>query len=246
MKIITLDETDSTNSYMQAHACEMEHGDTVCARHQTSGRGQRGNSWESAPEMNVTMSMFLRPENLNAAKAFPLSEAVAVGVVDTLSKLLPAEMSDDITVKWPNDIYVGDKKIAGILIENSLRGAMVRHSIIGVGLNLNQREFLSDAPNPVSVFQLTGKVWDVATVTEALVAGILASLHQMESDSAALHQLYMSRLWRGKGVYPFVCAATGRCFEASVVGVATSGHITLCEHPSGQLTEYAFKEIVWS
>lgn len=245
MRIITLEETDSTNSYMQVHAAEMAHGDVVRARRQMAGRGQRGNSWESAPEANVTMSIFLRPMGLGVAESFPLSEAVAIGVCDTLTALLDEELRSEVAVKWPNDIYVGDKKIAGILIENSLRGAMIDRSIAGIGLNINQKEFVSDAPNPVSVAQLTGRQNDVAAVAESLAVNILKALELMSADSSSLHRRYMSLLWRGSGLHPFIEAATGRRFEASVEGVAPSGYITLREHLSGNLSVFAFKEIIW-
>ncbi len=133
------------------------HGYVLMAREQTAGRGQRGNSWEAAPGMNVTMSVMLRPQGLPAAAQFAISEAVAMGVVDLLDSL----GVDGARVKWPNDIYVGDRKVCGILIENSLCGTIVGRSVAGVGLNVNQREFVGGAPNPVSLRQLLGRDLDV-------------------------------------------------------------------------------------
>lgn len=245
-EIIILDEVDSTNSWLSGKSSSLPGGTIVAARAQTAGRGQRGNSWESAPDANVTMSMLLRPAGLEIGHAFPLSEAVALGVVSALAIRLPAEIVARVAIKWPNDIYVGNSKIAGILIENSLRGNMIDRSIAGIGLNVNQREFLSDAPNPVSMFQLTGATFDVGDMIALTGREVLESLALMQRDLSSLHQRYMARLWRGKGVHPFVETATGRRFEAEVTGVAPSGHITLSEHPSGCPLTYAFKEIAWT
>lgn len=245
-KIIILDEVDSTNSWLSGKAASLPGGTIVAARAQTAGRGQRGNSWESAPDANVTMSILLRPDGVEIGRAFPLSEAVALGVVSALASRLPGEIAARIAIKWPNDIYVSDSKIAGILIENSLRGSLIDRSIAGIGLNVNQREFLSDAPNPVSMFQLTGETFDVGEMITLIGREVMGSLGLMQRDLCLLHQRYMARLWRGRGVHPFTETATGRRFMAEVSGVAPSGHITLSEHPSGCPLTFAFKEVAWT
>lgn len=244
-EIIILDKVDSTNSWLSGKAASLPGGTIVAARAQTAGRGQRGNSWESAPEANVTMSMLLRPAGMEIGRAFPLSEAVALGVVSALAGRLPEEIAARVAIKWPNDIYVADSKIAGILIENSLRGSLIDRSIAGIGLNVNQREFLSDAPNPVSMFQLTGATFDVGEMIALIGREVMAMLALMQRDPRELHQRYMARLWRGRGVHPFVETASGRRFMAEVTEVAPSGHITLSEHPSGCPLTFAFKEIAW-
>lgn len=248
--IIRLDQTDSTNTYLAAHICGMRHGDAVTAHTQSAGRGQRGNSWEAEPGCNVTMSMLLVPEEtglqVHAARAFPLSEAVALGVADVAESLIaPYAGEDEIAIKWPNDIYAGNRKIAGILIENSLRGSQIGRSIVGIGLNVNQLEFRSDAPNPVSVVQLTGMMSDLQRVSEQIVDRVLSRVRMLIADEEQLHDSYMKKLWRGRGVHPFVDSRTGENFDAEVVSVAPSGHITLRHAPEGTLREYAFKEIGW-
>lgn len=125
----------STNSALAAVAASRRHGYTIMARTQTAGRGQRGNTWEAEPGANITMSVLLRPQGLEARDQFALSEAVSLGITDTL-----ARHGIDARIKWPNDIYVGDMKICGILIENSLAGSLVERSIAGIGLNCQPTE----------------------------------------------------------------------------------------------------------
>lgn len=146
VRVNWLKEIDSTNS--EAHRYRHEASDfTVwAAEFQTAGRGQRGNSWESAVGENLTFSILLKPHKFLSTRQFELSEVVALGVVNYL-----ASKGIDAKIKWPNDIYVGDKKICGILIENVLSGDTLSVCIAGIGLNLNQRVFRSDAPNPTSV-----------------------------------------------------------------------------------------------
>lgn len=235
---------------MSANAARFDHGDALTVDSQTAGRGQRGNSWESQPGKNLTISVMLRPGQADmiipVARSFPLSEAVAVALTDLLGDLLPHGMHHQITIKWPNDIYVGDKKIAGILIENSLRGVAIGHSVVGIGLNVNQRRFFSDAPNPVSMVGLGVVEQEVEKVARLAVEKILARFEMISSDPEALHGDYMNRLWRRDGVHPFVDCLTGQPFDAEVVSVAPTGHITLRHHPSGRQHVYAFKEISWT
>lgn len=233
----------STNSAVAAQVDEMADCEAVVAYEQTAGRGQRGNSWESRPGDNLTLSVLLRPEGVEIAKAFPLSEAVALAVVRVLDRLMP-DLGEVIAVKWPNDIYVGDRKIAGILIENSLSGRLIGRSIAGIGVNVNQQEFLSDAPNPVSVRNLTGREYAVPLVASLLLGSLDEMLRMMREEPDALHSLYMSRLWRGRGSHMFLDVVSGERFEAAVESVAPSGFITLRE-TGGDRRTYAFKEIQW-
>ena len=146
VKVNWLKEIDSTNS--EAHRRRHEATDfTVwAAEFQTAGRGQRGNTWESAVGENLTFSILFKPSNFLSTRQFELSQVVALGVVGYL-----ATHGIEAKLKCPNDIYVGDKKICGILIENVLSGATLSVCIAGIGINLNQKIFRSDAPNPTSV-----------------------------------------------------------------------------------------------
>lgn len=239
-----LEQADSTNTWLKlqlasADAGRLSHGFVVAAVEQTAGRGQRGNSWEAEPGCNLTFSVLLRPDNIDAAEQFYISEAVALAVADAVDAHLAAH-SQSCRVKWPNDIYVGDQKIAGILIENSLAGRRIDSSICGIGLNVNQREFRSDAPNPVSMAQLTG----VETPLEPLLADIrrrlLGYLTPLNRDS--LHRIYISRLWRGTGIWQWRDCTAGDTFAGSIASVAPTGHLTIAE-PSGRIRTFAFKEV---
>lgn len=238
--MIFLETTPSTNTAAKQLLCRehLAHGTVVYTRCQTAGRGQRGNSWEAAPGLNVTMSLILRPTGMPAAEQFYLSEAVALGVADVVEMLLDDVSHEEVTVKWPNDIYVGDRKIAGILIENSLSGANIEWSVAGIGLNVNQREFLSDAPNPVSIFQLTGRSYPIEEATSLIAERILSRLEQPRDE---LHAVYRSRLWRREGYHSYA-TPEGREFEARIVDVAPTGHLTLAT-TEGPLPSFAFKEV---
>lgn len=219
----------STNSALPADA---PHGYVLMAMEQTAGRGQRGNSWEAAPGLNITLSMMLRPQ-VDAANQFAISEAVALAVVDTLVATGLAEVS----VKWPNDIYVADRKICGILIENSLAGAMVARSVVGIGLNVNQPEFCSDAPNPVSMLQLLGRQTALEPLAQAMCNHILERLEQPAAEN---HADYISLLWRGQGQWQWRITETGEVVTASIVDVLPTGHLILSHSPA---TPFAFKTI---
>ncbi len=229
-------ELTSTNSELQRLADEgAPHATAVSCHTQSAGRGQRGNTWESAPGMNVTMSVLLRPEGIHPRNQFCLSEAVALAVTATLDHFLPPDLHAE--VKWPNDIYVGDRKICGILIENRISATSIDRCIAGIGLNVNQREFLSDAPNPVSIGQLTGKEISVSEVEEFLADRVV----ELAARAGSLHESYMARLWRREGFHPYA-EPGGDPFMARIADVALTGHLTL-ERTDGTVSTYAFKEV---
>lgn len=242
MKILHLDEVDSTNAYIMREAAELEAPVMVSAHTQTAGQGQRGNSWESEPGKNLTFSMFYRPVELPPMAQFSMSEAVALGVVDFL-----AAHDVEAKVKWPNDIYVGNRKICGILIRHSILQRIVSYSVIGVGINVNQKEFISDAPNPVSMWQISHEDYDLSSLEKEIAAiiGNRLELIRTEADRRALHDEFMGKLWRGDGnLYPFADTATGENFMARIEDVASHGPITL-RLEDGSARTYAFKEIAF-
>lgn len=219
-----IDSCASTNSALPRDAA---HGDALMALEQTAGRGQRGNTWEAEPRKNISLSLMLRPSELPATRQFEVSEAVALGVVDLLDSL----GIDDVKVKWPNDIYVANRKICGILIENALSGPMISRSIAGIGLNVNQTVFRSDAPNPVSIKQLTGRDHDIRDLAARMINNILRRLDVNN------HADYRRRLWRGQGTWPWK-TASGEHFYAAIEDVLPDGHLCLTARPP-----YAFKEV---
>ncbi len=242
MNILHLEEVDSTNSYIMREVSNLEAPVMVIARTQTAGQGQRGNSWEAEPGKNLTFSIFYRPVQFPPMAQFAMSEAVALAVVDFL-----AAHGIEAKVKWPNDIYVGDRKICGILIRHSIMGGFVSYSVIGVGINVNQKEFLSDAPNPVSMWQITEETYDLGALEEE-ISGImerrLETIHTIE-ERDYLHQEFMGKLWRGDGLlHPFIDAVTGENFMARIDAIAMHGPISL-RLADGSLRTYAFKEVAF-
>lgn len=229
-------ELTSTNTELARLAAEgAPHGTAVSCHTQTAGRGQRGNTWESAPGQNVTMSVLLRPEGIAPREQFAISEAVALAVADVVDSCLPPSLRAE--VKWPNDIYVADRKICGILIEHRISSSSIEHTVCGIGLNVNQERFLSDAPNPVSLFQLTGRRFDVGQIEEAVARRVV----ELAADCRKLHHTYMSRLWRREGYHPYA-EPGGPAFDARITDVALTGHLTL-ERRDGSRATYAFKEV---
>lgn len=241
MNFKILEEVDSTNSYVTRHAAGLPDMTMVIAERQTAGRGQRGNSWESEPGRNLTVTLFHRPENLEPRAQFALSEAVALAVADyLLAEGLEA------AVKWPNDIYVGDRKICGILIEHSVMPGLIEHSRIGIGLNVNQARFVSDAPNPVSMFQLDGVRRDVSHVAAAVGAHLERRLRQAATPEgrAGLHEEFVRSLWRGDGrAYPFRRRSDALEFIGVIEGVSPEGPIRIRDSRTGEGRDYWFKEV---
>lgn len=244
LDIMVVDEAKSTNSLLASIAPVHHHGFTVVAVTQTAGRGQRGNSWEAAPKKNLTFSVLLRPQALAAADQFCLSEAVSLAIVDVLSAIL-VPYGKRALIKWPNDIYVDDLKISGILIENTLSGRFIDHSIAGIGINVNQTRFFSDAPNPTSLALLSGgREFDLESILGHVVALIMENCEQIITPEgrAAIHSRYMSSLWRREGFYPYRLP-DGTEFIAAITDIAPTGHLTLFSSEGNSAT-FAFKEVV--
>jgi len=241
--IIWLGEVDSTNSEARRHISDIDNLSVVSALSQSQGRGQMGNTWSSAPGENLTFSIVMKPEGLNAIRArdqFVLSEAAALTIVEFLS-------GHDIQaeIKWPNDIYVGNRKICGMLIENSLRGDTISHSIIGIGLNVNQRNFDINLPNPTSMAILSGIGTDIRKALEEITDTFRSICETMLASSEGrtrLRSLYLSRLWRLDEEHSYVETATGKAFTGTIKGVSPTGRL-LIETADGSLKEFAFKEI---
>lgn len=240
--IIVLDSTESTNTVLRDMAARQAvAGNTVvAANEQTAGRGQRGNSWEAEPGKNLTFSMLLRPEKLKASEQFVLSEAVALGVAEAIEAWLP-ENAPHPTVKWPNDIYIGDRKISGILIENTLAGAYIEHSIAGIGININQKTFTSDAPNPVSLIHYTGIEEETGRLLRDVCDRIAYKCETIGDLKADIHRQFLSRLWRAKGFHPYRRSG-GDMFLAEIADIAPDGMLTLRTGDGKEYT-FAFKEV---
>lgn len=246
MNFVFLDVTDSTNSYTALHADELQSPVMVLTRSQSAGRGQRGNSWESRPGCNITCTVLFRPPEEAVGRLLPelqfaISEATALAVVDTLE-----DFGIRACVKWSNDVYVGDNKIAGILIEHSVMGTRIENSRIGIGLNVNQLEFLSDAPNPVSMALILGRTLDLTPVIDRLATHLERRLDSAAGSVAApLHDEYLSKLWRADSrIYPFRLrnASGSPVFRARIISVSPEGPLSLLLE-NGESRRFMFREL---
>ena len=225
--ITHIDETDSTNRWLKDHETPM----VVVADYQTAGRGCGTNTWESERGANLLFSMLIHPTNLPANRQFLVSMAIANSIAKVLSKYVK-----HVSIKWPNDIYVGDRKICGILIENRLQGSCIKDSIIGVGLNVNQLRFVSDAPNPVSLVNLTGRTFDLSQLLQQL----LEAFDDEWADSDGVRSRYLPQLYRRTGFHHYRDALSQ--FYAELVTVEDDGHLVLRDI-DGYDHRYAFKEV---
>ena len=237
---IKVSQTASTNTYLSRLAATLPGGTVIYTPSQTAGRGQKGNSWESEDGKNLTFSLLLKRPPVKARDQFYLSEASALAVVEALS----AEAGDNFTVKWPNDVYWQDKKVCGMLLENSLDGSDIATCIVGIGINVNQECFLSDAPNPVSLINITGHEHDLEALLKRVCSSIEQQVNSLGDDDArqSLHRRYMEALYRNDGaMHPFE-DATGHRFMATIAGIAPDGTLTL-RHEDGTTHDYLFKEV---
>ncbi|MGN1245186.1 MAG: biotin--[acetyl-CoA-carboxylase] ligase [Muribaculaceae bacterium] len=256
-RYIHLHETASTNTYLSRMAQMLPSGTVIYTYKQTAGRGQRGNSWESEPGKNLSFSLITKDIAVSPAEQFLVSEAASLAVADFLK-----EYVGDITVKWPNDVYYRDKKICGMLIEHSLQGARIKSTITGIGINVNQTEFVSNAPNPVSLAQITGKEYDLDELLHKVcerVEKYLDFASYTSEQRADLHRRYLAALYRCDGQFHTFATPMGdrstlapvtinpegwNTFEARIDDVKPDGTIVLV-HRDGTSTGYAFKEVAF-
>ena len=256
--IYHFDITTSTND--DARDEKYHEGDVVWADFQTAGRGQRGHEWHSRKGENLTFSVVLEPTFVPVAEQFSVSEVVALSLVDML-----AEYGIEARIKWTNDIYVGDKKLVGILIEHSLASASLRRTIVGVGINVNQTEFDTALPNPVSMAQLLGKELDTEEVLRNFLTHLQSNynaLREMQNaelkiqnsdncqlsivncqlnNDCALHKRYNELLYRLNEWHTYALPS-GEKFSAKILGTAPNGALRL-EDKEGEIKDYLFKEV---
>lgn len=237
-QLVWLPACASTNTEAQLLIVQnrASEGCTVITDFQTAGRGQRGNQWEAAPAENLMLSVVWQPTFLAAAQQFQLSQAVALGVHDWAAGLLGS--GPKLKLKWPNDLYYGDQKLGGILIENSLSGPKIQHSIIGIGLNVNQQRFA--VPTATSIGQLTSRAY----AREALAARLLECLERRYLQLRAgqlgtLRQAYLQALYRYQETHLFV--VEGRQVSGQIVGVEDDGRLAVAI--AGELRRFGLQEI---
>ncbi|CAN5461122.1 biotin--[acetyl-CoA-carboxylase] ligase [soil metagenome] len=204
MNLITLPSVDSTNNYAQQllESGLAPESTVILALEQTSGRGQRGRSWESEPVMGLYFSLILRPPATHAHRQFMLNKGIAVGVADYIAE----QTDEDVHIKWPNDILINGKKVAGLLIENTLRGSQLSAVIVGVGVNLNQSSFSSEfGTEATSLKIVSGKKYAPVEEASSLYRKIWNQYQQfLAGEDERIDAQYMHLMYKRDEIAEFV------------------------------------------
>lgn len=237
--IFKFDEIPSTNDWLMNHLLEQKltEGTLVLAKHQTKGKGQRGSSWEAEASKSLTFSILFKPHFLKLAQAFDMSICVALAIQDCLSELRPG-----FSIKWPNDIYFEDQKIAGILIENQISKSTYQHAVVGIGLNLNQTHF-ENLPQAVSLKQIIGVDFACQQVLERICECLETRYLQLRSGGYEdLKKTYLSNLYWLHQSHSFEVA--GRIREGMITDVLRDGSLQV-DFGNHELQSFDVKEIVF-
>ena len=272
-KKLHIDQTPSTNTWLMTHCREEDYPNlfTVYTFRQTAGRGQAGNAWESEPGKNLSFSTLVHIHTIEEASRLNMLVPLAVvrvllkvkGQRSTAQQIVRSavqerKVKEEFTIKWPNDIYWGDKKVAGLLNENVIIGNRIAYAVAGIGVNVNQEVFRSDAPNPVSLKQITGETYELEPMIDAIVAEMERLLPLLQ-DYEALKREYMAHLYRKTGFHlyverevstaPTMIARADKTneekhtpFLAEIADIDDFGRLVL-RSETGELKTYHFKEI---
>lgn len=235
---LLLQTTSSTNSYLSDLISQgaFPHGYCVCSRFQSAGRGQAGNIWESAEGENLLFSLLLHTHKFPLDRQFLLSEVVSIAICRFLSRYRISAR-----IKYPNDIFVGDKKIAGILIENRIVGKAMQYSIVGIGLNVNQEAFMQNRATATSMRSITGERYHIDSLLQSLRHEILDRVDGFSIENKfECKEQYFSLLYRSDGYYPY--EADGVRFDAKIVDIADDGMLYLTTD-KGEERKYYFKQV---
>lgn len=237
--ILNINECDSTNAYLQRMVMESEaeEGTVISTSFQTKGRGQLTNVWEAEEGKNILCSILLRPTDLPIKSQFLISQAISVAIVEVLNTF-----AEGFSIKWPNDIYYKEDKIAGILIENNLTSAGIGTCIIGLGLNVNQESFKSDAPNPISLLNIIGKETSVPSLLESILEHFNEVYSLVYSDVQTLRERYFNNLLFNGQMRAY--EDENGIFQGKIIDVENDGHL-IVEDNAGAKRRYAFKEVVY-
>ncbi|MDT8413604.1 MAG: biotin--[acetyl-CoA-carboxylase] ligase [Vicingaceae bacterium] len=238
-KIIRLEEVDSTNVYaanlIKSNLSSITEGTVIYTNNQTKGKGQRGNNWVSSPNENFTFSIILKP-NLLVSEQFLLSKICALGIFDFLTDL---EIKN-ISIKWPNDIYVGKQKIAGMLLENTLKNSKIEYCVAGIGINVNQTLFYNYLQQVTSLKLVTNKSFDINRLFNQLLFFIEKRYLQLKSNKIReLNKDYLNQLMGYNIKKTYLIKNQEVC--GVIAGVATSGKLQL--YYDNQLHEFDLKEL---
>lgn len=238
--LLTLKEVNSTNDFLKnllSNSKPLPEGTVIMAEAQFAGRGQQQNKWHSQSGKNLTFSVLLNPTFLDAANQFDLNRIVSLGVVDALEPLL----GNELKIKWPNDIYYGDKKLGGILIENLIQGTQLKNAIIGIGLNINQESFPDDVGNAISLKQILHKDYDLRMLLSDICSHIEAwYLKLRASKTETIRIAYLDRLYWLNQQKMF---KSNKGIFAGVITNIRSNGLLVIANDEGRELEFSLKEI---
>ncbi|MHC1708394.1 MAG: biotin--[acetyl-CoA-carboxylase] ligase [Bacteroidales bacterium] len=215
-------------------------GTLVITSNQYSGIGQEKNQWHSSPGKNLTFSLLLKPTFLHPADQFMLTKMISLAVIHCLSKF--TGIQEKLAIKWPNDIYCGNRKIAGILVSNAIMGNTLEHCIIGIGLNINESVFPEYCPNPTSLFLETGTELDTEGILEFLLESISTSYLALQNNTQLLDQGYLSYLYQYRQEKKYLFK--GEEVAAKICGINEYGKLCLDIEGKG-IEECDLKELVY-
>jgi BirA family transcriptional regulator, biotin operon repressor / biotin---[acetyl-CoA-carboxylase] ligase len=233
-----VDQLDSTNNYASKLLMTKRpvEGWVIVASRQIGGRGQGTNKWESEPYSNLTFSVILYPDFIEVSRQFEISKAISLGVADFLM-----DYTEDVSIKWPNDIYIGRGKVAGILMEYSILKNKISSCIVGIGLNINQKVFLSDAPNPVSLSQITGENYDLNACLSILLRKLDSRYQQLAGSQSGIIDCDYEQLLYRRGAWALF-SAKGEDFEGRIIGVDEYGLLKI-ESRQKTLLKFDYKQV---
>jgi BirA family biotin operon repressor/biotin-[acetyl-CoA-carboxylase] ligase len=237
--VIRLESVNSTNTYAadQLIKSRPPEGIAYVAAEQTQGRGYSGNEWKSEKGKNLLLSVVLYPVFLTPRQHFFLNQVASLAIAETLQPRLPGR---EVKIKWPNDVFIGDKKVAGILIENSVKGNLIQHSIIGMGINVNQREFDPELKRATSLLRESKQVLSLDEIMLELFVQLEKRYLQLkEKKMEVLARDYMKRLYRVDEAATFL--SQGKIFSGKIEGITAEGKLVI-EH-GGAHHVYGFKEV---
>ena len=238
LRYVHLEQIDSTNAYLQRQQSECDIRNWVVSTDgQTAGKGMGSNTWESEVGKNLTFSLALGMDFLPAERQFLLSEAVPLGIAEVLDAILPSEQ---LSIKWPNDIYYSNQKLGGILINSTIKGGMMDISIIGIGLNVNQMQFQDWPTHPISIKQITGKEYELQPLLEQIAEHVLLKVEQLKSNPTAIEQEYLKRLFRYRTWAEY--EVDGEVMRLFITGIDEFGRLLLIDEQQIQHT-FDIKEI---
>lgn len=240
-EIIRLKSVQSTNKFAMdfVEKYPAKNGLVFWADEQTAGRGYGDNTWESEKGKNLTCTLLIKPLDISPANQFAITQMVSVALQSLVEGITGR---NDIRIKWPNDIYAGNKKLAGMLIQNTIKGQELAVSLIGIGLNINQEKFSRQLPNPVSIFQLTNQLSD-----REIILNKFLEIFQNEYDLSGtpffletINKKYVEKLYLFHQWAPY--RAGDNYFKAKINGIGAFGHLIL-ELENGEEKQYGFKEV---